>query len=236
MKNKKQSGFTLVELSIVIIIIGLTISGVITANSLVKQAKLKSVMSDVERYSTAVNSFKLAYNALPGDMTDASEYWPVACTDNGANTCNGNGNRQIEFLFESSRSFQHLGLAGLIPDQLRGNDNSGKQTVGIDIPATAINGGGLSLQYNIADAGLLNVAPAHMILFGTEGVSDPINPVITPRDAFRIDEKRDDGKPNQGIIHVRANDGNCHTGSGATMTYLVSNDSIACAVYFDLTV
>ena len=58
-KLKASSGFTLIELSIVIVIIGLIVAGVVGGQVLVKQAKLKGVVSDVEKYRTALNAFKL---------------------------------------------------------------------------------------------------------------------------------------------------------------------------------
>ena len=71
MSNTKFSfkqGFTLVELSIVIIIIGFLIAGISAGTSLIRQAGLSSVITDLTNYKMAVNMFKDKYGGLPGDL------------------------------------------------------------------------------------------------------------------------------------------------------------------------
>jgi prepilin-type N-terminal cleavage/methylation domain-containing protein len=72
----KQHGFTLVELSIVIVIIGLIVAGVTAGQSLVAAAKIQSQITELKKYEVAYNIFKLEYNAVPGDMSNAISYWP----------------------------------------------------------------------------------------------------------------------------------------------------------------
>ena len=63
----KKSAFSLIELSIVLIIIGLLVAGITGGASLIKSATLRAVMTEARSYNTAVNSFYVAYNAYPGD-------------------------------------------------------------------------------------------------------------------------------------------------------------------------
>ena len=72
---KKDLGFTLVELSIVIVIIGLIVGGVTAGQSLVEAAKMQSQISELRKYEVAFNIFKLEYDAIPGDFSQASDYW-----------------------------------------------------------------------------------------------------------------------------------------------------------------
>ena len=64
-----KSGFTLIELSIVLIIIGLLIAGVSAGGSLIKGAEIRSIMSDARTYSVAIKTYFVQYDSLPGDGT-----------------------------------------------------------------------------------------------------------------------------------------------------------------------
>ena len=125
--HKKSSGFTLVELSIVIIIIGFLIAGITAGKSLIEQARLNGVINEMQNYKLVYNNFVLKYDAVPGDMANASAFFPNCA--NG--TCDGNGNGLIEpcgwneigwwgvnkhsnGMDDSTMAFRHLNLAGLI--------------------------------------------------------------------------------------------------------------------------
>ena len=64
-----KNGFTLVELSIVLVIIGLLIGGILVGQSLVDSAKLKSFISQIQQFDIAVNNFKQKFKGLPGDSS-----------------------------------------------------------------------------------------------------------------------------------------------------------------------
>ncbi|MEQ1704855.1 MAG: prepilin-type N-terminal cleavage/methylation domain-containing protein [Rickettsiales bacterium] len=64
------SGFTLVELSIVLVIIGLIIGSILMGRDLIDAAMIRSQISQIEKYNTAVNTFKVKYGYLPGDISD----------------------------------------------------------------------------------------------------------------------------------------------------------------------
>ena len=66
---KKKSAFSLIELSIVLIIIGLLIAGITGGASLIRSAELRAVIGEYRGYSTAVNGFYVQYNDLPGDYS-----------------------------------------------------------------------------------------------------------------------------------------------------------------------
>ena len=69
-KNNRKSGFTLIELSIVLVIIGLIIGGVLTGQDLINAATIRAQISQIENYQTAVHTFELKYGYLPGDIPD----------------------------------------------------------------------------------------------------------------------------------------------------------------------
>ena len=80
-----KNGFTLLELSIVMVIIGLIIGGITVGQDLIRSAELNSVVTDINKYKTAINTFNLKYNAMPGDMSNATSYWGDQAT--GTNAC-----------------------------------------------------------------------------------------------------------------------------------------------------
>lgn len=67
-----QHGFTLVELSIVLVIVGLIIAGISMGSSLVHSAQLQSVITEQSNFIAAINSFRSKYSQLPGDMNNAN--------------------------------------------------------------------------------------------------------------------------------------------------------------------
>jgi prepilin-type N-terminal cleavage/methylation domain-containing protein len=73
-----KKGFTLVELSIVLVIIGLLIGGILVAQSMIKSAQINAFVRQLQQYDSAVTNFKTKYNNLPGD----SPYFPTnGCND-----------------------------------------------------------------------------------------------------------------------------------------------------------
>ncbi len=118
--TNRNQGFALFETAMVVIIIGLLVGVLTSASDLRRAAQVRSVVADVINYKTVINAFKMQYHALPGDIDNATEFWS-SCTDDGSNTCNGNGDGVIQPSdSEGLRAWQHLSLAGLIP-----SDNSG---------------------------------------------------------------------------------------------------------------
>ena len=91
-KNKKA--FTLVELSIVLVIIGLIIGGVLVGRDLIVASEIRSQIAQIEKYQTAINTFKIKYRYLPGDIPnpDATQ---LGFTSRSVSAGAGNGDMQI---------------------------------------------------------------------------------------------------------------------------------------------
>ncbi len=110
---QEKSAFTLIELSIVLVVIGLVISGILLGQTLISGYQIRATMAQVEQLKTASNTFKLKYNCLAGDCANASIFLSGAS--------NGNGNNKIDsavFQFNAVEYlyfWQYLSQAGLIP-------------------------------------------------------------------------------------------------------------------------
>ncbi len=86
---RQQRGFTLVEIAIVLVIIGLLLGGVLKGQEMIENARIKSVVADMNGISAAYNSYVDRYRAIPGDETAATM---GAAGRNWAGTIGGNGN------------------------------------------------------------------------------------------------------------------------------------------------
>ncbi len=91
MPQTKNIGFTLIELSIVIVIIGLIIGGVLFGRDLIKAAEIRSQIQQIEQIETEINTFKLKYNCLPGDCATATDFFGTSFEGNIIYNGNGNG-------------------------------------------------------------------------------------------------------------------------------------------------
>ena len=158
-----RNGFSLLELSIVLVIIGLLAGGVMTGQSLIRAAELRAVITEYQRYVTAMQAFRDKYMALPGDMKTATAFWGddnTNCADaavaNGTpGTCNGDGNGNVDYntaVSSTSETYQlwkQLALAGLLEGNftgLSGPTLTGgyalNTIIGTNIPASKLSNAG----------------------------------------------------------------------------------------------
>lgn len=208
-------GFTLIELSIVLVIIGLLVGGILVGGELVEHSQMSKAHSDLVRYETAMNSFKAKYDAIPGDMINATTYFPASAsctfsTVSTTQTCNGDGDGQIEIsngvLREIYLFWQHLSFADMIEGKYviaqSTPDPRGKG--GYNLPAITWQDASLSIV--VGYAGYLPADNKHYFVMGkvvrtaSGSYEWPWDNMIPSPAAYAFDTKYDDGKRNSGRL------------------------------------
>src|SRR5450759_3536623 len=192
--KRNQSGFTLIEIAIVLVIIGLLLGGVLKGQELINSARVKNLATDFRNLPVLIYGYQDKYRALPGD--------DIAAVSHVAATGFGNGNGIIDGKWDSTTAtdetqlfWQDVRLAGLAPGPTTGADllptNSAGGIIGITNGTTANNNPvlGLNGTYVICSAGILG------------------------KFAKQLDIQMDDGNTATGSMRVIANNAGARPGA-----------------------
>ncbi len=254
--SSKRSAFSLVELSIVLVILGLLVGGILAGQSLIRAAELRSVTVEQGKYVTAISAFRDKYFAIPGDFSNSSGF--------GWGSWNGNSNGNIDLttsvssavtpgtMNEASGFWLHLSSAGLVEGSYTPiaatSATVGTMTANTNNPRSKI----ITAGWNVVNLGSPGVSD--MVLFPTNygnsflfgggtaiGTAAATAAVLKPEEAWNIDTKLDDGRPDQGTVltyeaHGHATTG-CSVGAPSAsaisgVTYDLDNPAIACSFIF----
>jgi prepilin-type N-terminal cleavage/methylation domain-containing protein len=193
--KRAQLGFTLVEIAIVLVIIGLLLGGILKGQEMITQAKVKNVAADFSGVSAGYLGFQDRYRALPGDDGGAAARWATAPA-----AVSGNGNGQVAGTYnadcaaatppESCQWWDHLRRAGFL------------QGAGARQPSNAL-GGLVGVQVGDAGATIGPVLGADAS--GTGGFSGLIlcSANLPDKIALAIDAQLDDGVPSTGSVRAQ---------------------------------
>lgn len=254
----RNIAFSLVELSIVLVILGLLVGGILAGQSLIRAAELRSIGTQYQSYVTATLAFRDKYFALPGDMTNATSFWGIAhattcrtTQGTGTATCNGDGNGVIvesagtEYggTNEAFRYWQHLANAGLIEGTYTGIGGPGDAryhaVVGTNVPRGRIGNVGWMMDNRnyTTDAFIPYQTPANRFWVGREhpGSEWTTMPFLKPEELWNIDTKLDDGMPIRGNVravwYVQCT--NATAANDFDAAYALTTGGMVCAMTFE---
>lgn len=216
--SARRSAFSLIELSIVLIIIGLLIAGVTGGASLIKSSELRSVITESRTWSVSVNSFFNQFDNLPGDYSGTLGL-----------PAGGDGDGRIEFSnagaaasdnsnFEGRNAWRQLSITNILDSSVvySTSNNTGAvptnpittglSSFGDETPSSKIGSAGWDFDYNTTTGHNVVVATGTIASSNAPETNTLVNGtvvssgVITPTDALSLDSKYDDGASNAGSI------------------------------------
>ena len=242
---RREEGFTLVELAIVMIIIGLLIGGILKGQELITNARVTSTASQLEGLSAAYNSFRDQFNALPGDMRTATgAAGRIQNCGTAVLSCNnGDGNGVIGVRVGAAAAPAANGRAGeganffgqlLAANFITGMDGTNQVAFGNAFPTAPIGGGFTvgdnrtgQIGFNVNE---LRQAP-YLVLNGTTDAVAGNSGVLTPQQAATIDRRLDDGVPSSGsIVGQTGNAADCRRAANVYH----GDDNRVCAIAYRL--
>jgi prepilin-type N-terminal cleavage/methylation domain-containing protein len=215
--KSKQSGFTLIEIAIVLVIIGLLLGGVLKGQELINSAKVKNLATDFKNIPVYVYGYQDKFKALPGDDANVAMHVTggVACTGAPAITtgqCNvGNGIidgnwQDTTAASEAYMFWQHVRLAGFAA-------GSTDQTVPATYRPTNAVGGFIGIS-NITQTPIATLRGAYIVC------SD----AIAGKFAKQLDITLDDGNTATGSLQV-ITAGSTASGGTAIANVLINDDA-----------
>ena len=252
-----SSGFTLLELSMVTLIVAMLLGAIVVGSDMLHVSRLHRTLVQLETIKKSVKLFKDKYHELPGDLPNAISFWgadaacPSVYTPNPhRETCNGNGNGHIGDVYtdggatsyELYRAWQQMANATYYEGAYNGISGTGstnESLPGINVPSGALQGSGYTLLYIFQPNGNASYWPAkygHGVVFGRQlATSISANPLLTPKEAYSLDTKIDDSRPAYGTtmgFKFATSPGCTTTDVAANSVYNTGNAGVACSLIF----
>ncbi len=216
-KSLRQGGFTLAELAIVLVVIGVLIAGILKGSELLSNSRVTATIAQIYQIESAEIFFEDKYGAMPGDLFNPSQ----RLANCAAAPCNigGNGNGRLDGMFpdntseigtEAAQFFIQLATQNLLTNSPV-DDALGNVFGGIE-PWAKMPGCGMrastlvspiAAQINVVDRTVIRMGLYLTIVGGAPGVGTGAGTAcMSPKEALVLDKKLDDAIPGRGNVRV----------------------------------
>lgn len=200
-----NQAFTLIELSLVLVIIGLIVGAVLVGQQMIRSSELRSAVTQIEKYSSAVNTFRNKFSGLPGDLKNAYGFG----FDNGRSAAlSGNGaiesgaGTSATFQEETSCFWDDLDYANLIDASLNQEASCEQAQTPVrlenSIPRSDVGQSNFLIMGAIGGVNYWWLTGVNSITAGAYDITDN----LTADAANQIDTKMDDGLYNSGTVQA----------------------------------
>lgn len=237
-----QRGFTLIEMSIVLVIIGLIVGGILKGQELIESSRQKNFISQIDRIKAGTTTFVDRFRAIPGDYSRITQLPNSGLLEPG----NDNGvvgavtttnatvmTPVVSDTAENVEFFNHMLAAQLISGgsvvDTAPTCFAGLCDAQSPLPASAFPRSGLNLVYGTH--GTVQPKQTHWLVASRWTTAAPATgtAILSPERAYQIDNKYDDGLPHTGNIRSDNGGNDCGT-DAANTTYGATTTTVACTL------
>ena len=218
-----RSGFSLLELAVVLAIVGLIAGGITVGMGMSRSSELQTISVDFRQYQSAHRLFKQQYDEFAGDFSEGYKYFrgkATGCADSATGNslaactgatpdvrCNGDGDGRIEYDVAANRCemvnyWMMLSLAGYLKVPFSGTFEGGIHSNfvrGNNVPESAV---GDNAYWAVTNAGPASFGYSNAVAGADDRINNLYlaNNVVTAEEGKNLDKKIDDGEITKGLV------------------------------------